>query len=154
MALHLTQTELAGLVGVDPSSIRNYETGRSTPRGPTLRALEGHLKIPLRDPPALMTEEHLSRMPNGFSEELWEQELRALYKSWLGIMRDQEEASGMLNPDMERTAAILARQSHLWAHGIIETPFGGGVTYRFDPDQGENGAWIPRMGDNAAERTK
>lgn len=46
-SMGLTQTDLAGLIGVPVSTLRNWEQGRRTPRGPALALLTAVERDPL-----------------------------------------------------------------------------------------------------------
>ena len=52
--LHLSQTGFAGLIGVPPATLRNWEQGRTSPDGPA-RAL---LTVASREPEAVLRALH------------------------------------------------------------------------------------------------
>lgn len=148
----MTQKELAQLIEVDTSSIRNYETGRSTPRSSKLGELEEALQISLSEPVPLMTPEHLQLKPDGIREDDWRSELQSLYESWLQMVKDQAATFPPFpTPNIEANAAILARQTQLWGHDVVAPPFRGGVSYRLVTDKHGKRDWKSNVQEESSE---
>ena len=111
----LTQQELAKKVGVDATSIRNYEHSRSTPRQRTLKALESVLGASLRGPVNAMTDFHAKLRPGEIGASEWAEELDAIFQAL------DEWASGfsdLIPKDVEQLAS-LARTTQLMKHGCL-----------------------------------
>lgn len=149
--LRMTQRELAQRIQVDPSSVRNYETGRSIPRALILRKLGRVLQISLRRPVSPMTPHQLRLKPGSISEEEWRSELQGLYEFHLQSRKDFDAVSGFATPDIELEAAVSARQTQLWAHDVVPNPSRGGPTYKLTTDDQGRKVWKSNVRESAVE---
>jgi len=150
ITLRMTQKELAARISVDPSSVRNYETGRSTPRASTLGRLEEVLGVSLRNPIALMTPHHLELKPDSISEEDWRLELKYIYESQVAHLKAFNEVAKVPGWDIEAEAAVAARHVQLWAHNL-PTTFPFGPSYRLVTDPSGKQRWESNVRESPAD---